>query len=127
MQNLGLLALQRFGVAVPAEYFTVFYCRFSAFFWANKVMGFPPASLRLVSPMLPYNLLKARETSVTMIVSFTLASGICSCKRLLHNFLRKLTHANSSATNKPNNQYFKLTKRKSTGSSVGYPEFSLFA
>ena len=97
-ENLGLLALHCFGIAVPTEHFTVFYCRFSAFFWTYKVMGFPPTSLRFISSMFPYNLLEARKTSMTMIISFTLASGICSCKRLLYNFLGKLTHCNSSTT-----------------------------
>jgi hypothetical protein len=76
-EDLGLLGLQCFGIAVPAEYFTIVYCKFSAFFGAHKVMGFPPTSFRFISPVFPYNLLEARKTSMTMIVSFTLASGIC--------------------------------------------------
>lgn len=71
------MGLHGFGVAAPAEYFTVFDCKFSAFFGANKVMGFPAASFILVSSMLPYDLLEAGKGSMVMIVSFTLASAIC--------------------------------------------------
>jgi hypothetical protein len=75
-ENLGLLALHCFGVAAPTKYFTVFYCGFSALFWAHEVTGFPAASFCFVSPVFPFNLLKARENSMVMVISFTLASGI---------------------------------------------------
>jgi hypothetical protein len=51
-------------------------------------MGFPPTPLLGVSPVFPFNLPEARKTSMTMIFSFALASGICSCKRFLYNILR---------------------------------------
>ncbi|MCJ7614856.1 hypothetical protein MUO71_08865 [Candidatus Bathyarchaeota archaeon] len=96
-----MLALHCFGVAAPAEYFTIVYGKLSAFFGAHKVVGFPPASFSFVSPIFQYNLLEAGKCSMVMIVSFTLASGICPQKRFLNNFFWKLTHRNTSTMNKP--------------------------
>jgi hypothetical protein len=64
-------------------------------------MGFPAASFRFVSPVFPFNLLEAREASMVMAFSFTLASGICPRKRLLYYFLWKLAHRQFLDNSKP--------------------------
>jgi hypothetical protein len=53
-----LLALEGSGVAVPTEYFTIFYSGFSAFFEAYPEMGFPLTSLCFQSPIFPFILLE---------------------------------------------------------------------
>ena len=118
-KDLGLLGLYYFAVAAPAEYFTVFHCKFSTFLWANKISDFPPASFLFVSPIFPYDLLEACKSSMVMIVSFTLTSSVCPHKRFLYNIFRKLVHRDSSTMNKP---IFSILLKLTQSSSV-VPKF----